>query len=87
MNHGAAGVVLMVSVLGKHLRELLDTCTLMGVEAVVEVHTLTELEYALSVGATILLVNMWDRLSGKLMKDRVRMIYVFFTSPDIYNFF
>lgn len=43
----------------------------MGTEAVVEVHTPAELDYALSNAATILLVNMWDRLSGKLFVDTV----------------
>jgi indole-3-glycerol phosphate synthase len=43
----------------------------MGTEAIVEVHTPTELEYAIGVGATIFLINMWDRMTGKLHKKQV----------------
>ncbi len=51
-------------VVGPKLVELLDSCTIMGTEALVEVHTPAELEYALARGATTFLVNMWDRLTG-----------------------
>lgn len=44
----------------------------MGTEAVVEVHTPNELEFALSRGATIFLVNMWDRSTGKLFPDQAK---------------
>ena len=43
----------------------------MGVEALVEVHTPNELEFALSKGATIFLINMWDRATGILYPDQV----------------
>jgi indole-3-glycerol phosphate synthase len=43
----------------------------MGAEALVEVHTLGELENALSNAAPVLIINMWDRLSGKHFADMV----------------
>ena len=69
---GASGVLLITAVVGKDLEILLDACTIMGTEAIVEVHSPQELEYALSVGATIFLVNMWDRLTGQLHKDQAK---------------
>jgi indole-3-glycerol phosphate synthase len=51
---------------------LLDACTIMGTEAVVEVHTPNELEFALSKGATIFLCNNWDRMSGKLFEHQAQ---------------
>jgi indole-3-glycerol phosphate synthase len=65
-------VLLIVAVVGADLEVLLDACTIMGTEALVEVHTPNELEFALSRGATMFLVNMWDRMSGKLFTDQVR---------------
>lgn len=56
---------------GADLEVLLDACTIMGTEAIVEVHTPNELEFALSKGATIFLVNMWDRLTGELFPNQV----------------
>ena len=61
---------------GADLEVLLDSCTIMGVEALVEVHTPNELEFALSKGATIFLANMWDRTTGKLFIDQVLMCAV-----------
>lgn len=72
LEEGASGVLLIAGVVGKDLEPLLDACTIMGTEAIVEVHTPQELEYALSVGATIFLVNMWDRLTGQLHKDQAK---------------
>jgi len=69
---GAAGVLLIVSVVGGDMETLLDSCTIMGTEAVVEVHTPNELEFALSRGATIFLVNMWDRITGEHYPDQVK---------------
>ncbi len=50
----------------------------MGVEAIVEVHTPNELEFALSKGATIFLVNMWDRLTGRLYPNQVPFLVDWF---------
>ena len=72
LEEGASGVLLITAVVGKDLEILLDACTIMGTEAIVEVHSPQELEYALSVGATIFLVNMWDRLTGQLHKDQAK---------------
>ena len=72
MEQGASGILLIVAVVGADLEILLDACTIMGTEAIVEVHTQNELEFALSRGATIFLLNMWDRMTGKLFKDQVR---------------
>eukprot|EP01041_Mallomonas_annulata_P013103 gene13103-27666_t len=72
LENGAAGVLLIVAIVGGDLETLLDACTIMGTEAVVEVHTPNELEFALSRGATIFLVNMWDRFTGQLYPDQVK---------------
>lgn len=72
LEEGAAGVLLITAVVGKDLEPLLDACTIMGTEAIVEVHSPQELEYALSVGATIFLVNMWDRMTGQIHKDQAK---------------
>lgn len=74
LENGAAGVLLIVGVVGADLEILLDACTIMGTEAVVEVHTPNELEFALSKGATIFLINMWDRMSGKLFSEQVQLL-------------
>ena len=63
---------MIVAVVGGDLEVLLDACTIMGTEAVVEVHTPNELEFALSRGATIFLVNMWDRTTGKHFPDQAK---------------
>jgi len=60
-----------MAVIGADLEVLLDSCTIMGIEAVVEVHTQNELDHAISKGATIFLVNMWDRITGRLYPDQV----------------
>ena len=61
---GADGVVLMASLLGSRLEDLLDACTVMGIEAVVDVHTPNECEHALKLGAMALSLNNWDRTDG-----------------------
>lgn len=65
------GVLLIVAVVGADLEILLDACTIMGTEAIVEVHTPNELDFALSKGATMFLVNGWDRTTGVLHKNQV----------------
>lgn len=64
-------MLLTVAAVGADLEVLLDACTIMGTEALVEVHTPNELEFALNKGATMFLMNMWDRMSGKLFTDQV----------------
>jgi len=70
LESGASGVLLTVALCGGDLETLLDACTIMGTEALVEVHTPNELEFALSRGATLFLINMWDRMTGKLHPDQ-----------------
>ena len=64
-------MLLIASVVGATLEELLDACTIMGTEALVEVHTPNELKYALECKATTFLVNMWNRFTGKLYPNQV----------------
>jgi hypothetical protein len=71
LQDGAAGVLLIAAAVGGDLEALLNACTIMGTEALVEVHTPNELEFALSRGATLFLVNMWDRMSGQLFTEQV----------------
>lgn len=71
-------MLLIAAVVGANLEELLDACTVMGTEALVEVHTPSELEYALGCCATTFLVNMWDRFTGKLYPNQVAIKYALF---------
>jgi indole-3-glycerol phosphate synthase len=72
LQNGASGVLLITAVVGADLEPLLDACTLMGTEALVEVHTPNELEFALSKGATIFLVNQWDRMTGEYFPEQAK---------------
>lgn len=63
---GADAVVLIAAAAADVLPELLDTCTLLGLEAIVEVHTRDEIELAVQEHAPILLVNERDRATGQL---------------------
>ncbi|KAJ8601464.1 hypothetical protein CTAYLR_005702 [Chrysophaeum taylorii] len=67
---GASAVLLIASVLGSRLEDLMDSATLVGVEAAVEVHTPNECRFALNAGATLLVVNNRDRLDGQLHSDQ-----------------
>ena len=64
-------MLLIMAVVGNDLETLLDACTIMGTEAIVEVHTPNELDYALSKGATIFLINLWDRMTGIHFPEQV----------------
>jgi hypothetical protein len=68
---GASGVLVNCAVAGGELETLLDAGTIMGTEVMVEVHSPNELDYALSRGATLFLVNMWDRITGTLYPNQV----------------
>ena len=57
---GAAGVLLMVSVLGEALPSFLRAATRLGLDALVEVHDEPELALALAAGAAIIGVNNRD---------------------------
>lgn len=73
---GASGVLLIAGVVGADLPSLLDSATLMGTEALVEVHTPNELEFALSCGASLFLINTRDRFSGVRYPNQVGLFSV-----------
>lgn len=64
---GAKAVLLIAAACLPDLPALLDTCTLLGMEALVEVHTPDELTVAAECGAGLLLVNERDRATGELV--------------------
>jgi len=64
---GAHAVLLIAAAAPDQLPELLDTCTLLGVEALVEVHTTEEIELAAECGASLFLVTERDRERGVLV--------------------
>ena len=66
-NAGANAVVLIAAAALPDLPVLLDTCTLLGLEALVEVHTPDEVAVAAGCGAGILIVNERDRATGQLI--------------------
>ena len=58
---GADAVWLSATILGGALPDLLDACTVAGVEGAVEVHTPNEVQFALEAGATLLICSDRDR--------------------------
>jgi len=54
---GADVVLLIVAVLGDKTKQMLAAATAAGIEAIVEVHDVTECQYAVSIGAQIIGVN------------------------------
>jgi indole-3-glycerol phosphate synthase len=54
---GANAVLLIVSILGKKTRELLDITRKLGIAALVEIHDLEELQLAIDSGAEIIGIN------------------------------
>eukprot|EP00903_Cladosiphon_okamuranus_P011971 g11243.t1 len=66
LEKGAVGTVLIACVLGPALCDFMDTATVMGTECIVEVHTPAEVEKALEHRASVIMVNNWDRVTGKL---------------------
>ncbi|CAM9666966.1 unnamed protein product [Ascophyllum nodosum] len=66
LEKGAAATVLIACVLGPALRDFMDVATTMGTEAIIEVHTPAECEKALEHGAGVIMINNWDRITGKL---------------------
>jgi indole-3-glycerol phosphate synthase len=67
---GADGVLLMSSVLGPALPNFLDLCTTIGLETIVECHTLNEVKAALDALAQNIMVNNYDRLGKKYYPDQ-----------------
>jgi heterodisulfide reductase subunit A-like polyferredoxin len=58
--------------MGASLNELLDACTCLGTEALVEVHTVAELEKALELGATNIVATNWDRIENVLYPNQAK---------------
>ncbi len=54
---GATAILLIVAVLKRHTKELLETAASYGLEALVEVHNLEELHIAIQAGASMIGVN------------------------------
>ncbi|CBZ54880.1 putative indole-3-glycerol phosphate synthase domain containing protein [Neospora caninum Liverpool] len=78
----ADGVYLHFCVAGKDLEDLLFACSTMGTQALVEVHSEAEAQQAEDAGATLLVVNQWDRYTGRLIPEhalRVRSV----CSPEV----
>ena len=78
---GARAVVLIAAACLPDLPQLLDTCTLLGVEALVEVHTPDEVTVAAECGASIILVNERDRATGEVVLGQAAGIAPFLP-PD-----
>jgi indole-3-glycerol phosphate synthase len=76
MELGSSGVLVMAGVVGADLPALLDAATLMGAEALVEVHSPNELDFALSCGASLFLVNTRDRFSGTRYPNQVPLLLI-----------
>jgi len=60
---GADGIYLISSVLGPALETFLDVATSIGLETIVECHTLNEVQRALDILAPTIVVNNYDRIS------------------------
>ena len=67
---GADAVWLSATILGGALPDLLDACTVAGVEGCVEVHTPNEVQFALEAGATLLICSDRDRATGVLHRHQ-----------------
>jgi len=77
-NAGADGILLIAAVLGPALQNFLDTCTVVGLEAIVEVHTKNEVDAALKAMAQNLLVNNFDRISQQTFPDQAERLVSLF---------
>ena len=67
---GADGIVLMACVLGPALDTFLDLATSIGLETIVECHTKNEVQRALDLLATNILVNNYDRVRNEYHPDQ-----------------
>jgi indole-3-glycerol phosphate synthase len=67
---GADAIVLMACVLGPALSNFLDLATTIGLETIVECHTRDEVQEALNLMATNILVNNYDRIGQQLHPDQ-----------------
>lgn len=69
---GVRGVVLQAGILEARLGDLLDACLISGIEAFVEVNSMEEADFALSLGAGAFIVNLRDPLTGEVDYEKVR---------------
>jgi indole-3-glycerol phosphate synthase len=67
---GADAIVLMACVLGPALSNFLDLATTIGLETIVECHTRDEVQEALNLMATNILVNNYDRIGQQMHPDQ-----------------
>lgn len=67
---GADGIILMVSVLGPALANFLNLATIIGLEVIVECHTMNEVERAIELVAQNIMVTNFDRVSGQYFSDQ-----------------
>lgn len=67
---GADAILLIVAVLGRKTKNFLDVAKEMNIEALVEIHTKTELEIAIDSGAEIIGINNRDLNTFKVDINR-----------------
>mmetsp|Transcript_24640 Transcript_24640/g.40871 ORF Transcript_24640/g.40871 Transcript_24640/m.40871 type:complete len:310 (+) Transcript_24640:16-945(+) len=79
---GAHAVLLVVAAAPDELPGLLDACTVMGIEALVEVHTSDELQLAIECGASLILVNERDRARAVVMSGQAASLATLLP-PDV----
>lgn len=72
--HGADAVLLMVSVLGESLAEYVDLAATLGLAALVEVHSMPELDLAWKAGARLVGVNSRDLRDLTVNLERARLV-------------
>lgn len=71
---GCDGVLLIASVLGPALENFLNTCAVIGLEAVVECHTRNEVDYALGALAQNILVSNYDRVGRRYYPQQAEQL-------------
>lgn len=67
---GAAAVVIIAAAALTDLVELVNSCTIMGIEPIVECHTELERDFAIEMGATILYLTNYDRSTDRMVPGR-----------------
>jgi indole-3-glycerol phosphate synthase len=71
---GADAVLLIVRILGDELRHLHSLVRSLGISALVEVHSETDLDRALDVGADLIGINHRDLVTFEVDPDRTRKL-------------
>ena len=67
---GADGILLMSSVLGGALERFVDLATTIGLETLVECHTRNEIDQALQLAASTIMVSNFDRVTQTLHSEQ-----------------